>query len=70
MHSLPEEFPSEESVLREFGPLAGRYFLEAFDRTPTGWRLHGRPERWVDIAAEWELGLLAAVGGDFVRRRC
>ena len=21
--------------------------LEAFDRTPTGWRLHGRPERWV-----------------------
>jgi pimeloyl-ACP methyl ester carboxylesterase len=53
LHSLPEEFPSEESVLREFGPLAGRYFLEAFDRTPTGWRLHGRPERWVDIAAEW-----------------
>lgn len=53
LHSLPEEFPSEESVFREFGPLAGRYFLEAFDRTPTGWRLHGRPERWVDIAAEW-----------------
>ena len=36
-----------------FGPIAGRYFLGAFDRTPTGWRLHGRPERWIAIAAEW-----------------
>ena len=34
-------------------PVAGRYFLEAFDRTPTGWRLHGAPGTWIDIAAEW-----------------
>lgn len=53
LHALPEEFPSADAVLREFGPIAGRYFLEAFDRTSTGWRLHGRPERWVAIAAEW-----------------
>jgi len=53
LRALPEEFGSEETVLAEFGPLAGRYFLEAFDRTPTGWRLHGRPERWIAIAAEW-----------------
>jgi pimeloyl-ACP methyl ester carboxylesterase len=53
LHSLPAEFLSEDAVLSEFGPLAGRYFLEAFDRVPTGWRLHGRTERWVDIAAEW-----------------
>lgn len=51
--ALPAEFDSERSVLDIFGPTAGRYFLDAFDRTDTGWRLHGRPERWVQIAAEW-----------------
>ena len=53
LHALPEEFGSAETILAEFGPMAGRYFLEAFDRTSTGWRLHGRPERWIAIAAEW-----------------
>lgn len=53
LHALPAEFASAEAVFAEFGPVAGRYFLEAFDRTPTGWRLHGRPERWIAIAAEW-----------------
>ncbi|HEY5840624.1 MAG TPA: alpha/beta hydrolase [Mycobacterium sp.] len=53
VHALPEEFPTEQAVIDEFGPIAGRYFAEAFDRTPTGWRLHGHPERWVQIAAEW-----------------
>ncbi len=51
--ALPVEFPGEQSVLEVFGPVAGRYFLEAFDRTPTGWRLHGQQERWIEIAAEW-----------------
>ncbi len=53
LHALPKEYGSAEQVVAEFGPLAGRYFLEAFDRTSTGWRLHGRPERWLAIAAEW-----------------
>lgn len=53
LHALPAEFGSEQEVLAEFGPTAGRYFLEAFDRTATGWRLHGRPDRWIEIAAEW-----------------
>ena len=53
LHALPEEFDSAETVFAEFGPVAGRYFLEAFDRTPTGWRLHGKPEMWIAIAAEW-----------------
>ena len=53
LHALPEEFDSAEMVFAEFGPIAGRYFLEAFDRTPTGWRLHGKPEHWIAIAAEW-----------------
>jgi pimeloyl-ACP methyl ester carboxylesterase len=53
LHALPTEFGSEQQVLDEFGPVAGRYFVEAFDRTDTGWRLHGRPERWIEIAAQW-----------------
>lgn len=53
VHALPVEFGSAQAVYDEFGPVAGRYFLEAFDRTDTGWRLHGHPQRWVDIAAEW-----------------
>lgn len=53
LHALPIEFTSADAVFAEFGPIAGRYFLEAFDRTATGWRLHGRPERWIAIAAEW-----------------
>ena len=53
VHALPVEFGSEQRVLDEFGPVAGRYFLEAFDRTTTGWRLHGHTERWVEIAAQW-----------------
>lgn len=55
LHALPVEFSSADAVLAEFGDVAGRYFLEAFDRTPTGWRLHGKPAKWIDIAAEWGL---------------
>ena len=53
LHALPREFPSAEAVFEEFGQVAGQYFLEAFDRTPTGWRLHGQPSTWIAIAAEW-----------------
>lgn len=53
LHALPVEFDSAERVFAEFGPVAGQYFLEAFDRTPTGWRLHGHTARWIEIAAEW-----------------
>lgn len=53
LHALPVEFTSQQQVYDEFGPVAGRYFLEAFDRTPTGWRLHGHTTIWIDIAAEW-----------------
>jgi pimeloyl-ACP methyl ester carboxylesterase len=51
--SLPTEFASERAVTDIFGDVAGRYFLEAFDRTADGWRLHGTVDRWVQIAAEW-----------------
>ncbi|UGT91828.1 alpha/beta fold hydrolase [Mycobacterium ostraviense] len=53
LHALPVEFASAEQVFAEFGPVAGQYFLEAFDRTATGWRLHGNTSRWIEIAAEW-----------------
>jgi len=53
LHALPVEFESAEQVFGEFGPVAGQYFLEAFDRTATGWRLHGHTSRWIEIAAEW-----------------
>ncbi|HTY28061.1 MAG TPA: alpha/beta hydrolase [Mycobacterium sp.] len=53
LHALPVEFGSAEQVFAEFGPVAGRYFLDAFDRTATGWAVHGHPARWIEIAAEW-----------------
>ncbi|AQT81903.1 alpha/beta hydrolase [Mycolicibacterium litorale] len=53
VHALPVEYACADQVFDEFGPVAGRYFLEAFDRTPTGWRLHGQPSRWIEIAAQW-----------------
>ncbi|MDY6995239.1 MAG: alpha/beta hydrolase [Actinomycetota bacterium] len=53
LQALPVEFDSEQQVTDIFGPVAGRYFLEAFDRTPTGWRLHGETRRWIEIAAQW-----------------
>ncbi|MCV7435468.1 alpha/beta fold hydrolase [Mycolicibacterium bacteremicum] len=53
LQALPVEFETAEQVYREFGPVAGQYFLEAFDRTATGWRLHGHTARWIEIAAQW-----------------
>ena len=53
LHALPVEFASAQQVFDEFGRVAGQYFLEAFDRTATGWRLHGHTGRWIEIAAEW-----------------
>lgn len=53
LHALPVEFDSAEQVFAEFGDTAGQYFLEAFDQTPTGWRLHGHTSVWIEIAAEW-----------------
>lgn len=52
-HALPVEFTSQQQVFDMFGPIAGQYFLDAFDRTETGWQLHGEAGKWVQIAAEW-----------------
>ncbi|WP_422744320.1 alpha/beta fold hydrolase [Mycobacterium sp. WMMD1722] len=53
LRALPVEFTAARQVCDAFGPVAGQYFLEAFDRTATGWRLHGHPGNWIEIAAEW-----------------
>ena len=53
LHSLPVDFESADHVVGEFGEVAGQYFLDAFDRTATGWRLHGHTARWIEIASEW-----------------
>ena len=53
LHALPVEFATAAQIYDEFGAVAGQYFLEAFDRTETGWRLHGHTRIWIDIAAEW-----------------
>ncbi|HZQ30766.1 MAG TPA: alpha/beta hydrolase [Mycobacterium sp.] len=53
LHALPVEFAAARQIFDEFGDVAGQYFLDAFDRTATGWRLHGCVERWIEIAAEW-----------------
>jgi len=53
LHALPVEFATAQQVVDEFGDIAGQYFLDAFDHTATGWRLHGDVERWIEIAAEW-----------------
>jgi pimeloyl-ACP methyl ester carboxylesterase len=53
LHRLPVEFDSADQIIAEFGQVAGEYFLEAFDRAETGWRLHGHTSRWIEIAAEW-----------------
>lgn len=53
LYALPQEFSSADAVIAEFGAVAGQYFLDAFDRTATGWRLHGQPAQWISIAAEW-----------------
>ena len=47
--SWPDRFASEAEAVEMFGPVAGRYFFEAFDDG----RLHGRIPLWTAIAEEW-----------------
>ncbi len=53
LHSLPVEFRTADEVFAKFGDVSGQYFLDSFDRTPGGWRLHGHTSKWIEIAAEW-----------------
>lgn len=48
-NSWPDRFASLEAAEQMFGPVAGRYFYEAFDDGA----LHGSLDIWADIAEEW-----------------
>ncbi|MCH5645276.1 alpha/beta hydrolase [Gordonia sp. ABSL49_1] len=47
--SWPDRFASVDAAQEMFGPVAGRYFYEAFDDG----RLHGQIPVWAAIAEEW-----------------
>ncbi|MEE2031402.1 alpha/beta fold hydrolase [Rhodococcus chondri] len=49
----PQPFPTDDSVLEFFGPVAGRYFLASFERRHDGWYLHGDVATFRDISEEW-----------------
>ncbi|GAC46933.1 putative hydrolase [Gordonia aichiensis NBRC 108223] len=48
-NSWPDRFTSLAHAQQMFGPVAGRYFYEAFDDG----RLHGQLDTWTAIAQEW-----------------
>ena len=49
----PQPFASEEAMKEFFGPVAGQYFLDSFDRRDDGWYLHGDVSTFRDISEEW-----------------
>jgi pimeloyl-ACP methyl ester carboxylesterase len=49
----PQPFPTEAAVYDYFGPVAGQYFLDSFDRRDDGWYLHGDVATFRDISEEW-----------------
>ncbi|MBF6165202.1 alpha/beta fold hydrolase [Streptomyces gardneri] len=53
IEAWPQPFPDDEAVLAFFGPVAGRYFLNSFQRGPRGYRLHGSVATFRDISEEW-----------------
>ncbi|MEU2036189.1 alpha/beta fold hydrolase [Nocardia amamiensis] len=53
IEAWPQPFPDDEAVLSFFGPVAGQYFLNAFEHGPEGYRLHGSVATFRDISEEW-----------------
>lgn len=49
----PQPFESRAAMLEFFGPVAGQYFLDAFEEREDGWYLHGDVETFRDISEEW-----------------
>lgn len=53
IEAWPQPFATE-AVMREFfGPVAGQYFLDSFERRDDGWYLHGSVQTFRDISEEW-----------------
>ncbi|GGG20800.1 hydrolase [Rhodococcoides trifolii] len=53
MHAWPQPFATAQDVLDFFGDVAGQYFLDSFDHSSDGYRLHGDVDTFVAISAEW-----------------
>ena len=53
MNQWPQPFPTVESMIEYFGPVAGRYFAASFTRTADGLRLHGEIEAFRRMAEAW-----------------
>lgn len=53
VRSWPQPFRDGRAVLEYFGPVAGRYFLDAFTHGPDGYRLHGDIDVFRAISEEW-----------------
>ncbi|WP_225727656.1 MULTISPECIES: alpha/beta fold hydrolase [unclassified Nocardia] len=53
IEAWPQPFPDDDAVLAYFGPVAGRYFLNSFERGADGYRLHGSVATFRDISEEW-----------------
>lgn len=53
IEAWPQPFADEAAMLEFFGPVAGRYFLNSFERAPDGYRLHGEVATFRDISEEW-----------------
>lgn len=53
MRAWPQPFPDADAVRRYFGDVAGQYFLDSFERSDDGWRLHGEVDTFEAISQEW-----------------
>lgn len=53
IEAWPQPFPDADAVRSWFGDVAGRYFLDSFERRDDGWWLHGDVATFRAIADEW-----------------
>jgi pimeloyl-ACP methyl ester carboxylesterase len=53
VEAWPQPFADEAALVAHFGPVAGRYFRDSFQRGPDGYRLHGEVATFRDISEEW-----------------
>jgi pimeloyl-ACP methyl ester carboxylesterase len=53
VQAWPQPFATEQAVREYFGPVAGQYFLDSFERRADGWYLHGSVQTFRDISEEW-----------------
>lgn len=49
----PLPFTHRAQVLDYFGPIAGAYFLDSFERRGDGWHLQGSMQNWLATAEHW-----------------